>query len=60
MKAGAVIFLLVALVLSYFIWPTGITDSALAAIKFGEVLRVIGSIFTALFGLAWCVMLLDE
>ena len=53
----AAIVLAIGLVAAYWVWPSGITDQALAAITFGALLRAIASGAIAVVALVFTAML---
>jgi hypothetical protein len=56
----AAVFLGIGGAAAYWIWPEGITDLPLASIKFGGLLRAIGSGVIAFIALCLAVSMLDS
>ena len=52
---GVIVFLF-GLCLAYLVWPDGITDTTLGAIKFGMLLRALGAAFIAFGFLAIAIV----
>jgi hypothetical protein len=52
--------LVLGLAAAYFVWPTGITDVALGAMTFGQLLRVFAAVGIGLVTIGFAGMLWGE